>query len=197
MSKALDIAGKTFWRLTVIKRVENDRHGKTMWLCKCECGNELVSNGAHLKKGHSKSCGCLQKETIKYLATTHGKCKSPEYRAFKNMLLRCYDEKSKGYENYGMRGIAVADIWRYDFSQFYQDMGPKPSPQHSIERMDVDGNYEPGNCKWATNVEQSRNRRIKLTNKTGVTGVQFDRQKQKYISKITVDKKTLHLGGFT
>jgi hypothetical protein len=91
---------------------------------------------------------------------THGMRKRPEYRAWLNMKARCYDPKREDFRLYGARGIAVCDQWRNDFAAFYADLGARPSPEHSLDRIDGSGNYEPGNCHWATKTEQSENRRI-------------------------------------
>src|SRR5882724_4491981 len=149
----IDMNGQTFGRLTVISHI---KYGK--WKCRCECGNLREVAGADLRKGKSNSCGCLQLEIAAQSSKTHGMSKSPEYRAWSNSNDRCSDP-GKNHKWYGSRGIIVCDRWKYSFENFIADMGARPSPEHSIDRQNNDGNYEPGNCRWATKLEQSNNRR--------------------------------------
>ena len=160
----VDLTGQTFGRLTVLHRVENDKHGKTRWLCRCVCGTEMARNACHMRKGESLSCGCLQRETNVSAPTVHGHAKvgraTKEYVAWTNMIARCENTKATRFDAYGGRGITVCDRWRHDFVAFLADMGPRPSSRHTIDRFpDNDGNYEPGNCRWATMKEQGRNKR--------------------------------------
>jgi hypothetical protein len=111
-----------------------------------------------LKRGWTQSCGCLQKDRAKDNAK-HGKTGSPEYHAWSAMIQRCTNPKTKQYKDYGGRGIRVCQKWKCSFESFYADMGPRPSKAHSIDRKDNDGNYEPGNCRWATEREQKMNTR--------------------------------------
>jgi hypothetical protein len=130
---------------------------KHTWNCKClyeGCGNETVVASSDLKSGHTKSCGCYGKT----VATTHGKCKSPEYQIWCGMIGRCYNEKREQYPDYGGRGIIVCDRW-LSFENFYADMGSRPSLEHSVDRKDNGGNYCPENCYWATKVQQNNNTR--------------------------------------
>ena len=165
MRKALEfVAGQVFGYLTVIGRSKN-RVGSgagIRWLCRCVCGKEVAIAGSNLKSGSTKSCGCYKRKCDKKLSddmTTHGHTASPEYRIWTSLKQRCTNPKSMGYPDYGGRGIAVCERWMESFEAFYQDMGPRPSDLHSIDRKDVNGNYEPGNCRWATNEEQHSNRR--------------------------------------
>jgi hypothetical protein len=159
-----DITGQRFSRLLVIAfdRKENNQY---YWKCQCDCGNETIINNKHLRR--TKSCGCYQREVAIKLATKHGYSKnSKEYKSWSEAKSRCYNPKTTRYERWGGRGIVMCDRWKNDFVAFLNDMGPRPKGT-SLEREDNDGNYEPGNCKWATNKEQSRNRRTshKLTYK--------------------------------
>lgn len=161
MSKRKELIGKKFHRLTVVSFVEM-RGKHSYWLCKCDCGNEMITRRNSLMMNHTKSCGCFQKEKliegIIKRCTTHGKRHSKEYNSWRAMVQRCNNPKQEKYLIYGARGISVCDRW-LKFENFYADMGDKPSPKHSIERINNEGNYEPSNCKWATPKEQMNNMR--------------------------------------
>ena len=160
MTKLFDITGMKFTRLTVISRAANSKAGQTCWNCRCDCGNEVVVQGAALKDGHSKSCGCIKIEQTIAMNTKHGhtaKGISPTYHSWTAMISRCTDANDAGFPAYGGRGIAVCPEWR-DFRNFLRDMGEKPD-RMSLDRVDVDGDYEPSNCRWATATEQARNKR--------------------------------------
>lgn len=157
-----DLVGDRFGRLMVVSRADNKGRA-TMWLCRCDCGVDAVVSASHLRSGHSQSCGCLVREKIGAVRRTHGESKSLEFSSWMNMRRRCLNETDPAYVWYGARGIGICTAWD-NFSEFLKDMGPKPSPRHSIERLDVNGHYAPGNCVWATAVQQGRNqRRTKLT----------------------------------
>lgn len=166
MSKPIDLAGKAFGRLKVIKRIGSDNHGQICWECKCVCGNIVIAKSYSLRKGRKKSCGCLRKEISGKRVLTHGMSKTPEYKAWRNMRDRCYNANDDSFQYYGGRGITVCDEWKNDFMAFFNYIGKKPSPKHSLDRINNDGNYEPGNVRWALpNKQQSNtryNRKIKL-----------------------------------
>lgn len=153
------MTGLVFSRLTVVKRgTKSDKTGQAYWICRCLCGTEIEVGGAELRRGNSRSCGCLQIDAVIAACTTHSGSKRPEYRHWQKMKVRCYDPKSSCFHRYGGRGITVCDRWKDDFPAFFADMGPRPTPQHSIDRYpDPDGPYEPGNVRWATSQEQNRN----------------------------------------
>lgn len=153
MSKFIDLTGQKFGRLTVIDRASINKHGKPAWNCICDCGMSAVVLGRNLKGGYTRSCGCLHKEVM----SKHGMHGTRTYDTWRSMIQRCINTRCPVYDHYGGRGIKVCDRW-LNFKNFYEDMGVRPEGT-SIERVDVNGNYEPGKCIWATPKEQSANRR--------------------------------------
>lgn len=154
----IDLTGHRYQALTVIKYSHHQGSG-AHWICGCDCGRITTVSGCNLRTGHAKSCGCLKNELIGKAHRTHGLVKIAEYKAWGDMKARCYNKKNSGFKNYGGRGITVCNEWKSSFEAFYKDMGPKPSPKHSLDRIEVNGNYEPANCKWSTRREQNNNKR--------------------------------------
>jgi len=188
-NKRYDLTGNKYGRLVVLSRSGKNKHGQSLWLCRCDCGKEKVISSVSLKGGRSNSCGCLQKES----RIKHGKHKTPTYNSWDSMIQRCENPKTPKYTLYGGRGIKVCDSW-HEFKNFFEDMGERPSTEYSLERVDNNGNYEPGNCKWATQIEQCRNRRSLTNNTSGVKGVSYDKSRGKWTAYINVNRKTVSLG---
>lgn len=168
--QSIDVSGQRFTRLVAVRALKQAGSRRLRWECLCDCGKLAFPTATQLRTGHSKSCGCLSADAARSRVTTHGLSKSREFNVWQCMIRRCENPKQDDYPRYGGRGISVCPEWRESFVTFLLDMGPRPSPKHSIERMDNNGNYEPGNCRWATNTEQCRNhRRNRLLTANGVT----------------------------
>lgn len=171
MPRKMSCEGKTFGRLTVFAKCSKRGPSNSVyWLCKCSCGGSARVTTHMLVHGKVRSCGCLFTEMIVKRNTTHGLCAVPEYKVWRSMHDRCGNPNKAEYVNYGGRGIKVCDRWQ-SFKNFYADMGSRPSSKHTIERINNDGNYEPGNCVWADRSTQCLNRRRFKNNKSGHTGV--------------------------
>lgn len=168
MGNPRDITGQRFGNLIALhlaetKVTETKTPGRLryrrFWLLRCDCGREITADVSNILGGKIVSCGCVKIERIGKLNRTHGLSQTPEYTVWKMMLTRCYDEKHKGYKNYGGRGITVCDRWRNDFTAFYADMGQRPFARYTLERRNNNGNYGPENCYWATLSQNLRNTR--------------------------------------
>lgn len=162
-----NLSGRNFGRLEVIRLYPaRDRCGTLLWICRCGCGVYIATTRGRLTSGNTKSCGCAQKDAVRKTAkqnVKHAMCFSREYRSWSGMLTRCTNSNIHGYPDYGGRGIKVCKEWQ-DFRQFYADMGPKPYG-YKLDRINVNGNYEPSNCRWVTNKESVTNRRPHVKNR--------------------------------
>lgn len=163
--KIEDMIGKKFGKLTVIREIEGYKFRRRYYECLCECGNTTIVEQSKLRTGHTQSCGCLHKERLIARNTTHGGSKDRLYKVWRDMLDRCYNPNEKSYVFYGYRGITVCDEWRKDyksFKKFMVDLGyddTLPTGEQTIDRIDVNGNYCPDNCRLLTNKEQQNNKR--------------------------------------
>lgn len=148
------VVGDVFGFLTVISLHSPPSNGRhAYWLCRCECGREKPIRSVNLTRGLTRRCGCRPSNY------KHGMKHTPEYMAWADMKRRCYTPTAGNFHDYGGRGITVCDRWRESFAAFYADVGPRPSPHHSIDRKNVHGNYDPDNVRWATTQQQNSNRR--------------------------------------
>jgi len=161
MSKIIDLTGQVFGELLVMDIFKRDRYG-IYWSCECSCGKFTIVRGSHLRQGKTGSCGCKQGNHLPVIKHGHAmgrdKKASPEYYTWLAMMARCRNPKTKHYRLYGGRGITVCERW-LKFENFLLDMGLRPSDKYSLDRYpNKDGNYEPGNCRWATIFEQNSNK---------------------------------------
>ncbi len=154
-----NLTGETYGLLTAVRMVGRTARGNALWECSCSCGGSTVIEAARLKLPGMRSCGCMVAKRPYTKLFKHGMSTSPEWAAWKSMLERCTNPSHRWFHRYGGRGVSVCKRWS-DFNNFYADMGerPKDGVRYSLDRIDNDKGYEPGNCKWATSTEQNRNR---------------------------------------
>lgn len=157
MSRLKDLTGLRFNQLEVLSRAENYPNGKSRWLCRCDCGNTTVVSSVNLRFHPTKSCGCRKRKAHTH-GQTRGRSKTRAYCSWQSMRDRCLNSRSSNYQDYGGRGILVYEKWASSFEEFFKDMGIRPKGT-TLDRVDVNGNYEPNNCRWATPLEQARNQR--------------------------------------
>ena len=160
--------------------------------CICDCGNEITIREWYLKNGKRKTCGCSRKKKTKIDGRV-----TPEYATWTSMMQRCTNSNDAAYKSYGGRGIRVCDEW-YDYQNFLRDMGCRPSPDFTLDRIENNKGYTPENCRWADKITQSRNQRINSRNKTGFRGVKTRKygDKIRYIAEIFHNGRKVHLGSF-
>jgi hypothetical protein len=179
----LDLTGQRFERLVVLSYEKVGQ--KTKWNCRCDCGNHTSAATSDLRSGKTKSCGCLRNEQNLTNKMTHGMSSSPEHSNWTAMKNRCLNPNGSDFNRYGGRGITIDPRWINSFEAFYADMGPRPTPEHTLERKDNDQGYSKDNCTWATRKEQARNQSttlryeykgqlLSLREITELEGVSFD-----------------------
>lgn len=178
MFKPAELLGKTFARWTVLRKSRSTPHG-TYWVVQCSCGSVGEVKSYALRSGLSRSCGCLQRE----VARKHGLRDHPLYNTHRLMMSRCYDDQDPNYKDYGARGILVCDRW-HDLRNYVSDVPEKPFAEAQLDRIENDGNYEPGNVRWVTGKQNCRNRRgnvmvehdgrvMTLAEKSEITGIPY------------------------
>lgn len=174
MTRCIDLTGLKFNKLLVLQRAEDNRYKHASWLCRCDCGNLTTVVGKNLRNGGTKSCGCSKGEFISNALSGLPSQYPEEYISYHAMIRRCLNENAEEYKNYGEKGISICFRWLGSFENFLKDMGPRP-PGTTIDRIDFNGNYEPGNCRWATIIEQNRNKstNVVITYK-GITMLAID-----------------------
>lgn len=192
-----NLLGKVYGRLTVISPSDSINN-RTYWKCRCVCNKVCNVRADQLKDGTTSSCGCLRIERLREKICTHGATGTPTYDIWEAMGQRCNNQNSAGYAEYGGRGIKICDRWlgAEGFSNFLKDMGERPH-KLSLDRVDVNGDYSPENCRWADNSLQGFNTRKSKNNTSGRSGVSWDRGRNKWSASIMKNRKTIHLGRFS
>ena len=167
--------GKVFSRLIVLSLFGTNKHRQRVWNCLCECGTITQVATLSLNNGNTQSCGCLGRDSTSERFTIHGLSHSRLYQIWNGMVKRCYNSKSESYQHYGLRGIIICDAWRDDFLAFYNwALVNGYRDDLTIDRIDVNGNYEPNNCRWATYDEQAHNRRNAVLTEDDVRAIRKD-----------------------
>lgn len=185
----IDMNGRIINNIEVLRYSHSNKKGDAMWECRCRCGNTFTARGTDIRRGHTTSCGCLQREMTAEASKKHGMSKTRLYYVYSTMLKRCYLSSHKSYKNYGGRGIAVCDEWKNDFKTFFEwAMENGYEEGLSIDRIDVNGNYNPSNCRWASAKEQQNNRR----NNRMITCNGKTQTMQQWADEIGVDARKIH-----
>lgn len=192
------MTGRRYGRLVVSHPVERHKSpngtNHVKWLCVCDCGTEIVADGASIRSGNTHSCGCLHRERAATITYRHGHSRvgsvAAEFKIWCGIRKRCTNPKCKSYPNYGGRGITLCAAWLWDFQAFLDHVGPRPSNSHSIDRIDNSKGYEPGNVRWATRTEQNSNqRRNRHLEHEGVAKTITQWTKEKRITRKTISDR--------
>jgi hypothetical protein len=184
-----NLKGNTYGRLTALSySYTKSKPGRVFWDCLCECGKTVTVRTDGLKSGNTLSCGCLQKDITKALKLTHGKSGSRVYTIWEGLINRTRNKANARYHRYGGRGIKVCDEW-LKFENFYKDMGEPPTEEHQIDRIDNDGDYEPGNCRWVLPIQNAYNKGARTTTTSKYKGVYYDKSRNKWVCRVNKDHK--------
>lgn len=195
LSKGISVeVGGKFGKVTVVE-ILGYKGGHRHIKYRCECGTVKTSNIYTIIGNPNFNCGCLNKLAAKERRTSHNKSKTTEYKTWQRMKKRCSNAECKDYPEYGGRGIEVCDGWLNSFENFLEDMGERPEGM-TLDRIDVNGNYEPTNCRWATPQTQAYNQRVYKVNTSGKTGVTWNKKSSKWESRISKEGKEIALGFF-
>jgi hypothetical protein len=184
LMKVGDRTGQRFGRLSVVEQAGRNELKKVLWKCRCDCGAEVIVVAGSLVTGNTNSCGCALKETI----TKHGGTGKGSYNTWRAMIRRCNNPEDKDYPRYGGKGVSVCAEW-LDYAKFAEAMG-EPVGDETLDRIDVYGNYEPNNCRWAGVKTQNRNTRLRVNSTSGFTGVSA--VGKRYMAKITANRKSYY-----
>lgn len=184
MRKIQDITNQRFGRLTAKEYAFTEKGKSSTWKCICDCGKEILVVLTSLRNGNTQSCGCLRIERTKAKVTKHKKSHSPEYHAWGNMIQRCRNRNHPEYKNYGARGIIVCEEWQSSFERFFEDMGEKPDPKFSLDRINNEEGYFKENCRWTDASTQARNQREKENKTTGIKNISYSKRDGLYYVNI-------------
>lgn len=193
--RSINLAGLRFGSLVAIERAGTapGKAGAAIWMCRCDCGVQKTFYSNALRSGSTKSCGCMKSESVASARTTHGMTHSREFNTWKGMISRTTNPEDPFWGSYGGRGIYVCDRWKGSFENFFSDMGKRPEGT-TLDRIDNDKGYEPGNCRWATKKEQALNRRTTIRLK--LNGEEVSRKEAAFRIGISVNslRRWLMLG---
>lgn len=187
MRKIQDITNQRFGRLTAKEYAFTEKGKSSTWRCLCDCGKETLVVLTSLKNGNTQSCGCLKIERTKAKVAKHKKSHSSEYHAWGNMIQRCSNSNHPEYKNYGARGIMVCEEWRSSFERFFEDMGEKPSPKFSLDRINNEKGYFKENCRWTDASTQATNQREKENKTTGIKNISYSKRDGLYY--VAIERK--------